>query len=261
MERIRDAVASLEQSSEGLTVEDLAPLDEFHIGGREATRSLIDKLAISSGHRVLDIGCGLGGAARFVTSSYQAHVTGIDITPSFIEAGRELTQWVGLQELVQLEVGNALDLPYPPTCYQRAYMLHVGMNIQNKESLFREVFRVLDDDGIFGLYDICRVQGKTLRYPVPWAADANMNHAATASQYQQALHAAGFEVVNVEDKHAFAMEFYQRIRKEMEKKGPAPLGLHLIMGEQTKVKLGHMIQGLQERAITPVEWVVKKRSV
>ncbi len=48
-----------------LTVDDLAPVDEFHIGGRRATAELAAQLPLASGMKLLDIGSGLGGAARW----------------------------------------------------------------------------------------------------------------------------------------------------------------------------------------------------
>ena len=44
---------------------DLAPVDEFHIGGRQATIDFAEQLHIEPGKRLLDIGCGLGGASRY----------------------------------------------------------------------------------------------------------------------------------------------------------------------------------------------------
>jgi len=68
---IEAALPALGKTTESITVEDLASIDEFHIGGRLATDHLLDQLAFSEQSRLLDVGCGLGGAARYVASRYK----------------------------------------------------------------------------------------------------------------------------------------------------------------------------------------------
>jgi len=68
---IEAALPALGKTTESISVEDLASIDEFHIGGRLATDHLLDQLAFSEQSRFLDVGCGLGGAARYVASRYK----------------------------------------------------------------------------------------------------------------------------------------------------------------------------------------------
>ncbi len=65
------------------TVDDLAPADEFHSVGRVATKDLAALAALKPGTRVLDVGSGLGGPARFLAATYGCDVTGIDLVPEF----------------------------------------------------------------------------------------------------------------------------------------------------------------------------------
>jgi cyclopropane fatty-acyl-phospholipid synthase-like methyltransferase len=81
-------------------VEDLAPVDHFHARGFPATVELADQLPIQQHHHLLDIGCGLGGPARYFTVRFNCRVTGIDITPAFAAAGNRLTALVGLEHRV-----------------------------------------------------------------------------------------------------------------------------------------------------------------
>ena len=65
---IRDGLARMGKTESTVTAEDLARVDEFHIGGRAATAELARQLTLSAGDWVLDVGCGLGGPARHVAS-------------------------------------------------------------------------------------------------------------------------------------------------------------------------------------------------
>ena len=80
-QRITDALQSAGKNLDAITVEDLVEVDEFHIGGIQATNDLLDQLDIGPETRVLDIGSGLGGPARHISSRYGAKLTGIDLTP------------------------------------------------------------------------------------------------------------------------------------------------------------------------------------
>src|SRR5690242_5175043 len=65
---IRDGLARMGKNESTVTAEDLAPVDEFHIGGRNATAELARQLALRPEDPVLDIGCGLGGPARQIAA-------------------------------------------------------------------------------------------------------------------------------------------------------------------------------------------------
>src|SRR6476619_2829821 len=64
---IRDGLAALGKAPGTTTVDDLAPVDEFHIGGRKASQDFLDQLGFRADKHVLDVGCGLGGAERRVS--------------------------------------------------------------------------------------------------------------------------------------------------------------------------------------------------
>ena len=92
-----------------IALDALAPVDEFHIGGRLATAPFVS--ALSKGSRVVDLGCGLGGTARYVAAETGQIVTGIDLTAEFVKTGRIITEWTGLTDQVQLIEGSVLYLP------------------------------------------------------------------------------------------------------------------------------------------------------
>ena len=115
-----------------MTVDDLAPVDEFHIGGRQASEDFLSQLDLTSEKQVLDVGCGLGGAARFVASHYGCQVTGIDLTPEFIETGKVLCGWVGLDSRISLRQGSALEMPFADRAFDRAYRHRKNPDLQAK---------------------------------------------------------------------------------------------------------------------------------
>jgi cyclopropane fatty-acyl-phospholipid synthase-like methyltransferase len=99
---IRSGIESLGKAVISVTVDDLAPVDEFHIGGRQASEDFLGQLDRSPGKHVLDIGCGLGSSA-FVASRYGCRVTGIDLTPEYVETAKVLCRWAGLDSSISCQ--------------------------------------------------------------------------------------------------------------------------------------------------------------
>ena len=235
---------------------DLAPVDEFHIGGRTATVEFAAQLEISPGASLLDIGCGLGGASRYFAHERGCRVTGIDLTPEYVAVAAALAARVGLSGAVTYRQGSALALPFSAASFDGAYMLHVGMNIENKAQLFVEVRRVLKPGGVFGIYDVMREGNGDLAFPVPWASNADTSFVASASDYRRRLEAAGFAVRKERSRREFAIEFFRQLRAgAADTGGPPPLGLHLLMGATAPQKTANMHENLQRGLIAPTEIV------
>jgi 2-polyprenyl-3-methyl-5-hydroxy-6-metoxy-1,4-benzoquinol methylase len=75
-----------------LTPDVLAQIDHFHGGGIAATRDVVAALQPQPGERILDIGSGIGGPARWIATTFACHVTGIDLTPAFCSAAEQLNR-------------------------------------------------------------------------------------------------------------------------------------------------------------------------
>lgn len=260
LKAIEDTLPAINKTPDSVTVADLAPVDEFHIGGRLATDHLLEQLDFPEQSRVLDVGCGLGGAARYVATRYKSQVVGIDLTPEYIETGKALCGWLNLEHDVTLEQGSALAMPFEDNAFDGGYMLHVGMNIEDKTALFSEIFRVMKPQAFFAVYDIMRQDAGDLIYPVPWATDQSTSQLATPDQYQQALTDAGFEVVTVNNRREFSLAFFKQLKeKNQANGGPPPLGLHTLMQESAATKVPNMIANIMKGLIAPVEIIVQKR--
>ncbi len=259
MELIETGLREMGKSKDSVTVEDLAPVDEFHIGGRAATEHLVNQLVIRQSDRLLDVGCGLGGASRFVAKTYGNAVTGIDLTEDYVSVGNALSCWVGLQDLVSLRQGSALNMPFDNASYDGAYMLHVGMNIQDKECLFSQISEVLKSGSRFGVYDVMRTSDGGLSYPVPWASDDSFSFLANAEEYSFLLESAGFKIECIANRKDFALEYFKRLKEKADAtNGPPPIGLHLLMQSTTPVKIKNMIENIVNGLISPTEIVAQK---
>jgi len=256
---IQSSLAQIGKTTDNVTIEDLSAVDEFHIGGRLATENLMAQLNFSANDHLLDVGCGLGGAARYIASQYKNQVTGIDLTREYIDTGKDMCSWVKLDTKVTLRHGSATEMPFEDESFDGGFMLHVGMNIEDKDQLFKEIYRVLRPGSSFGVYDVMRHKDGELNYPVPWATDTATCHVATPEQYKQTLLAAGFDIINENDRRDFALEFFRKLQEKMQASGgPPPLGLHTLMKASTPIKINNMINNITTGYVGPVEIIVQK---
>lgn len=254
-ETILKALAAAGKDVNRLAPKDLAPVDEFHVGGRQATMAFAEQFGPQPGMRLLDIGCGLGGAARYFAHEHGCQVTGVDLSGEYVEVANALAARVGLDQQVACQQGSALELPFAAGSFDGAYMFHVGMNIENKSRLFAEVRRVLAPSGLFGIYDVMRLGAGDLSYPVPWASGPESSFVADAASYRRSLEAAGFEVLKERDRRDFALEVFALMRSRGA--GPGPLGLHIVMGTSAAQKVKNMIGDISAGLIAPTEMICR----
>lgn len=261
LDAIKVGVERLGKTTETVSVTDLGPVEEFHIGGRVATESFLERLELAASDHVLDVGCGLGGASRFVADRYGARVTGIDLTKEYIETGNTLTSWVGLKDLVELQEGDASKTLFSAASFDKAFLMHVGMNIADKAAVAAELSRVLRKDGILGIYDVMSVGSEDLSFPVPWATSAEESAVSSADEYKKVFGAVGFEVVTERNRRDFALEFFDQLRASTAASGgPPPLGLHILMGETAPLKVSNMIANISANKVAPVELIFRQAS-
>ncbi len=257
LKRILAALTASGIDIDNLQAADLAPVEEFHIGGRAATQYLVEKIALTVESKVLDVGCGIGGAARYMTTKIGNSVTGIDLTPEYIAVAKDLTERLGLTEKLQFETASALAMPFENAAFDAAITLHVAMNIPDRAALYAEIARLIKPGGKFCLYDVMSSNGQDLVYPVPWAETAATSHLISPETTLSLLHDAGFEVYETEDRSDFAVDFFEQ-SLAAQAKGPAPLGLHLLMGDTAREKFKNVLDNIVAGRIAPVQMLARK---
>ena len=255
---IVSALSKMSKPLEGLTVEDLAPVDHFHARGFPATVELADRLPIKAGQRVLDIGCGLGGPARYLAKRFQCHVSGLDITEPFVEAANKLTAHLRMEQAVSIEHGDGQCLPYPDAHFDGAYTQHVTMNVADRLGFFAEAFRVLRPGAFFALTEHGLGPTGDPRHPVPWSADGTGAYLVPPSESRAVLERAGFEDVVVEDTGAKYVAAYKAVIEKAEKGDLPPLGIHILMGETALQKTRNAARNIEEGRTHPIQVICRK---
>lgn len=255
-ERILEGIAAAGFDLERLQAADLAPVDEFHTGGRLETEYVLAKVQVGRDDHVLDVGCGIGGTARYLAATTGCRVTGIDLTPEYIEIAKLLADKTGFGDRVEYRTASALDMPFDRAAFDAAITFHVAMNIKDRPALYSEIARVLKPGAVLCIYDVLKGARNGLCFPLPWAETDATSHLATADEMRALLAEAGFEVGDVEDRTSFAIEFF---RKRLAATGaPPPLGLHLLMGVNTKEKFHNYLRGAENGSVAPTVIIARR---
>ena len=246
MEKIEAALDLAGMDVGSLSVDDLAPIDEFHTRGRESTLEVAALANVQASDLVLDVGCGLGGTARHLAEIYHCHVTGIDLTEEYISVGKKLTDFVGLSDRVELHQGSALELPFEDDRFDIAWTEHVQMNIADKKQFYSEIARVLKPGGRFVFHDVFRGSGDSPFYPLPWAEQESFSFLATEEEARTIFDQVGLTIDQWNVKIQESLEFFKMTIAKIEADGPPPLGIHLLMGDNARDKLQNYIRNLSE---------------
>jgi ubiquinone/menaquinone biosynthesis C-methylase UbiE len=254
---LRAALLRAGKDPERLSTGDLAAVDEFHLGWLPATAAIAESLRIGPGMRVLDIGAGLGGPARHFASR-GATVEGIDLAAGFVAVARWLTNATGLSDRAAFHQGSALALPFEGGRFDLATMIHVGMNVAAKPQLFAEAARALRPGGAIAVFDVMRKAEGELPYPMPWADGPETSYVETPAAYRAALEEAGFRVTSEEDRSAFALEIAAAMRARAATEGLPLIGLHLVIGEDARERVGRLIACVERGLLAAVLMVATR---
>ncbi len=198
-ERILAALQEEGIDIDALTPEILAPIDQFHTRGILATREHAELAAPSEDMHVLDVGCGVGGPARYLAATYGCRVTGVDLTEEFVAVAQMLTERCRLDHFVDFRQANGLDLPFDDASFDMVWCQNVTMNIEDKAGFYREIARVLKPGGRFTSTEMATGAAGPLHFPLPWARVPEISCLVPQEEMRTALEAAGLRILEWRD--------------------------------------------------------------
>ena len=186
-------------ADDALTVDDLTPFDQYHYFGTDAVDAAIARLGIDAKSRVLDVGAGLGGPARYMAQRTGCHVTAIELQADIDGVARSLTGRCGLADRVTHRCGDVLSATLPANAHDALVSWLAFYHIADHQTLFARSIETLKPGGRLYVEDLFR------------HGDFNTDeqHAVAEKIYGQTLHlrddyvgalrAAGFTEIDFED--------------------------------------------------------------
>jgi SAM-dependent methyltransferase len=241
---------------DAVTPDDLAAVDQFHIRGKAATLDLARRAALRGAERVLDVGGGLGGTARTLAAEYGCAVTVLDLTEAYCRVGERLTQVTHLEDRVTFRHGSALAMPLPDASFDVVWTQHSSMNVEDKERLYAEIYRVLRPGGTLVLHEIMAGPTRPVYFPVPWAPEPSISFLRPPDEIRAILERLGLTERAWSDTSLQSLAWFrERAAAAAALPAPPPLGLHLLLGPAFGDMVRNQIRNLEEERITVIEAV------
>ena len=248
-----DVLRSWGKEDGPLTPDDLAPIDQFHVGGQGATLALAALAGIDATTRVLDLGGGFGGPARTIAAASGCTVTVVDLTEAYCQVGELLTARCGLGDRVSFRHANALAVPFADGAFDLVWTQHSSMNIADKRGLYTEIARVLRPGGRLALYEIMAGAQGDPHYPVPWARDPAISFLQPPAHIRALLAELGFQEERWEDLTPTVAAGFGR--------NPAaspPPALHLVLGDDFLARARNLGRNLAEGRVAIVRAILTR---
>jgi len=254
-------IKGLDKSGKDLsavTLDDLQPVDEFHIRGHVATNELIKLSGFTPEMHILDVGCGVGGSTRRLSYETGCCVTGIDLSDEYIDAAERLTQLLNMQERVKFHAASALELPFDNDAFDGAWSIQMNMNIEDKLSWLQELYRVLKPGGRAVLYEVCGSKNTPVYFPVPWAQDSSMSFLVPPEPFRDVITRAGFWIDIWHDRTDLAQKAFAHMAEPVGEPNLPELGVHLLVGNDILTKAYNLHRNLDEERVSLIETVAIK---
>ena len=220
---ILDALAASGKNLDALTVDDLAPLDQFHGGGKAATERLARLAELTPGTRVLDVGRRAGRAGPDAGGRVRlpGHAGRSDrVVPA--KRAELLTERLGLADRLTHRLGQrARPARSTTAAFDVVWTQNSGMQIADKARLYAEFHRVLRPGGRLAIQEPMAGPVQPPIYPLMWARDQRSSFLRRPTEMLAIIEAAGF-----------AMRAWNERRREATDGRPSvPTIQRLVMGD------------------------------
>jgi len=141
-------------TSSTLLVEDLIKFDQLHYHGTDAIDIFIEKLEINEKIKILDVGSGMGGPARYIANKTGAEITAIELQSDQNNLAKDLTKKCGLSNKINHICGDILDYDFKNQTFDVVASWLTLYHIANHEILLKKLFDLLNPNGFFYTEDI-----------------------------------------------------------------------------------------------------------
>jgi sarcosine/dimethylglycine N-methyltransferase len=170
---------------------------------------------IGASMKVLDLGSGYGGAARYLAKTYGCHVTALNLSETENARNREMTAKAGLFDLIEVVDGNFEEVPAQANQFDIVWSQDAILHSPRRGQVMKEVGRVLKPGGYFIFTDPMQADEVPEGVLQPVLDRIHLASLGSFAFYRSALKDAGLEEVSIEDLTPQLINHYSRVREEL----------------------------------------------
>ena len=216
-----------------LPIDILNRFDQLHYHGIEALDAAINACKITSGAKVLEVGSGWGGCARYIANTSGAHVTAVELQDDYDTVARDLTQRAGLQNAVQHVNADFLALPLEPASFDHAVSWLALFHIPQRATYLDKLHAALRPKGTFFAEDLDLRQSPAPEDLGDFEQHLFPNSLVGEKIYRQGLADAGFDLLDLTDMTEDWTAFTAARLKEFHNNHAAYSAVHGVQGYET----------------------------
>jgi len=169
--------------------------------GAEELRGDIERFQLLPSSRFLDLGCGPCGPLTFILAAVGCHGTGVEISPSALQAGRKRAASLGIEALLSVQEADLNEpLPFEPHSFDAAMSLDVVLHLRDHERFFLEVAKLLRPGGRFLVTDAGVITGSVSNEEVRKRSVHGYTQFVTAGWNESLLESAGLRLIETENR-------------------------------------------------------------
>lgn len=226
--------------------------EDIHIGLYEhdrediatASRRTVERMAervpsIGKESRVLDVGAGYGGAARYLAHTRGCHVTALNLSEAENARDRTMNEEAGLEHLIEVVDGNFEKIPAPDSSYDLVWSQDAILHSPRRRQVIEEVARVLKPGGDFLFTDPMQADDCPPGVLQPVLDRIHLDSLGSFGFYREAARAVGLREVEIEDLTHQLTLHYSRVRDELHKRRAD------LAGKVSESYIERMLEGLR----------------
>ena len=175
---------------------------------------MASKLNLKTNIKLLDLGSGYGGAARYLAKNFGFQVTCLNLSKTQNERNSSLNKKQNLDNLITVVEGNFEDIPYPEDSFDIVWSQDAIVHSANRELVVQEVVRVLNDSGEFIFTDLMQTNDCPKSILKPVLDRIQLDSLGSFGFYVEQGRKFGVKKTEVQDLSEHLTTHYQRVMEE-----------------------------------------------
>ncbi|WP_026875610.1 class I SAM-dependent methyltransferase [Jiangella gansuensis] len=199
--------------------------EDIATASRRTVSSMAELVDIGPDTRVLDVGAGFGGAARYLAKTYGCKVTCLNLSEIENQRNRALNREQGVDGLVDVIDGSFEDLPFEDRSFDLVWSQDAFLHSGDRGRVLDEAVRVLTPGGALVFTDPMSADGAPPEALTPILRRLHLESMASPEYYRGELARLGMKDVEFHERASDLARHYQRVLEETDRRAGDLRGL------------------------------------